>query len=180
MLKILSFGITMSVSTDAFIRSSPSSACWNLLFPSKLNGFVTTHTVKIPISLAISAITGAAHVPVPHPIPAVMKTISVSSSMALISSYDSSADFFPTSGFAHAQRPLVSPRPMLICLSACDHASDCASVFTAINSTQSSPSVTIRFRVFDHAHPTQITLIFAPGIISGVNSCIAIVVVCGV
>ena len=44
--------------------------------PSKPNGFVTTPTTRIPISRAICATTGAAPVPVPPPIPAVIKTIS--------------------------------------------------------------------------------------------------------
>ena len=35
--------------------------------PSKLNGLVTTPTVRMPISRAISATTGAAPVPVPPP-----------------------------------------------------------------------------------------------------------------
>jgi hypothetical protein len=43
--------------------------------PSKSKGLVTTATVRMPISLAISATTGAAPVPVPPPMPAVMKTM---------------------------------------------------------------------------------------------------------
>jgi hypothetical protein len=77
-LKILSFGTMIKVSTDCFIFINPSVAFASLFLPSKLKGLVITHTVKIPISLAICAITGAAPVPVPPPIHAVMKTISVS------------------------------------------------------------------------------------------------------
>ena len=55
--------------------------------PSKSNGRVTTPTVSAPIScLAISAITGAAPVPVPPPSPAVTKTMSAPFSASLISS----------------------------------------------------------------------------------------------
>ena len=77
-VKILSFGMTINVSTASFIFLSPSSAFISLFFPSKENGLVTIPTVKIPIDLAIFAITGAAHVPVPHHIPQVINTISVS------------------------------------------------------------------------------------------------------
>ena len=41
--------------------------------------FVTTPTVNIPLSLAASAITGAAPVPVPPPMPAVTNNICVPS-----------------------------------------------------------------------------------------------------
>ena len=73
-----SFGITNRVSTWFLRRSIPSSACRARLPPSKLNGLVTTPTVSAPVSLAISAITGAAPVPVPPPIPAATKIISAS------------------------------------------------------------------------------------------------------
>ena len=47
-----------------------------LLALSRLNGLVTTPTVSAPISLATSAMTGAAPVPVPPPRPAATKTMS--------------------------------------------------------------------------------------------------------
>ena len=56
----------------------PSSACRPLWAPSKLNGQVTTPTVRAPDSLAIWARTGAAPVPVPPPIPAATNTMSAS------------------------------------------------------------------------------------------------------
>ena len=71
----LSFGMVMAVSTTCFNASIPSSACFARFLPSKENGFVTTATVNAPISLHISAITGAAPVPVPPPNPAVMNTM---------------------------------------------------------------------------------------------------------
>ena len=42
-------------------------------WPSKWNGLVTTPTVRMPRSRAVLAITGAAPVPVPPPMPAVTK-----------------------------------------------------------------------------------------------------------
>jgi hypothetical protein len=42
---------------------------------SKWNGLVTTPTVRMPISRAALAMTGAAPVPVPPPMPAVRKTM---------------------------------------------------------------------------------------------------------
>ena len=72
-------------------------------------------TVKIPISLAAWAIIGAAPVPVPPPIPAVMKTIWVSFfRISLISSMFSIAAFLPTSGIAPAPRPFVKLAPSAI------------------------------------------------------------------
>jgi hypothetical protein len=52
MLNILSFGITISVSTDSLSFCNPSIAFSNLLLPSNEKGFVTTHTVKIHNSFA--------------------------------------------------------------------------------------------------------------------------------
>ena len=54
--------------------------------PSNPKGEDTTATVKHPTSFAMRATTGAAPEPVPPPIPAVTKTMSVPSSLALISS----------------------------------------------------------------------------------------------
>ena len=86
----------------------PSWACRARWVPSNANGRVTTPTVSAPISfLAISAITGAAPVPVPPPSPAVTKTMSAPFSASLISSRDSAAAPWPTSGLAPAPRPLV-------------------------------------------------------------------------
>src|ERR1041385_7727889 len=54
----------------------PSSAWRIRFFPSKTNGLVTTPTVSAPTSRASLAITGAPPVPVPPPMPAVMKIMS--------------------------------------------------------------------------------------------------------
>ena len=79
--------------------------------PSNLNGLVTTATVRAPISLAIDAITGAAPVPVPPPIPAVINIISAPTSNSSIAALSLSAAFLPISGFAPAPRPFVKPFP---------------------------------------------------------------------
>jgi hypothetical protein len=106
-LKILSLGITINVSTFSFILANPSIAFSSLFFHSKPKGLVTIQIVKIHILFAIHAITGAAHVPVPHHIHAVINTISASPNACLISFSDSSAAFLQISGFAHAQSHLV-------------------------------------------------------------------------
>jgi len=85
-VKILSFGTTINVSTASFIFLIHSSAFVVLFFHSKLNGLVTIQTVSIPIHFAISATTGAAHVHVPPHIHAVINTISVFCNICLISS----------------------------------------------------------------------------------------------
>ena len=81
-------------------------------FPSKEKGRVTMPTVSTPMSRAMRATTGAPPVPVPPPMPAVMKTISVlASSRSRISSMDSSVAACPISGWLPAPRPLVSSGP---------------------------------------------------------------------
>ncbi|CAM5189469.1 hypothetical protein UACE39S_05693 [Ureibacillus acetophenoni] len=108
------------MSTASFIAAIPPIACVWRFFPSKEKGRVTTPTVNAPKSRAIEAITGAAPVPVPPPIPAVTKTISAPRSTSSICSRLSSAAFFPTSGFAPAPRPRVSLLPICNLYSAFD------------------------------------------------------------
>ena len=69
----------------------PSSAMTMRFLPSNGNGRVTTATVRMPSSLATSAITGAAPVPVPPPMPVVMNTMSVPASTSAMRSRSSSA-----------------------------------------------------------------------------------------
>ena len=76
------------------------------------NGFVTTATVRIPISFASCATTGAAPVPVPPPRPAVMNSMSAPSITSWIRSRSSIAACRPTSGFAPAPRPFVMLQPI--------------------------------------------------------------------
>ena len=97
----------------------PSIAKLPRLFPSNPNGRVTTATVKAPRLLAIRAITGAAPVPDPPPIPAVMKTMSAPVRASDKTSSLSSA-LRPTSGWPPAPRPRVNFGPSWITVSAFD------------------------------------------------------------
>src|SRR5947208_1523649 len=84
----------------------------------------------------MSAMTGAAPVPVPPPSPAVTNTMSAPLSASLMSSRDSAAAPNPTSGLAPAPRPFVSSWPMFSLMSASHICSACASVLAAMNSTR--------------------------------------------
>ena len=113
----LSLLITIKESTCFFIFSIPSWACCILFFPSKENGTVTIAIVSISNSWAFWAIIGAAPVPVPPPIPAVIKTILVPCfKMLFISSILSNAEFSPTSGSSPAPKPSVNFTPSCIWL----------------------------------------------------------------
>ena len=72
-----SFGIVISASTlsrsvDAFVGGPPAPVAL------EIERRVTTPTVNAPAVLAILAMIGDAPVPVPPPMPAVMKTMSAS------------------------------------------------------------------------------------------------------
>ena len=108
----------MRVSTFSFRRWMPCSAWIDRRRPSKANGRVTTPIVRAPRPFATSAMTGAAPVPVPPPLPAVMKTMSAPFRTSSISSRCSSAAARPTSGSLPAPRPRVSWRPMSSLMSA--------------------------------------------------------------
>ena len=73
---------------------------------------MTIPMVRAPISRAISPMMGAAPVPVPPPIPAVMKTRSAPSSTLRTSSWLSEMACLPTSGRAPAPSPRVSFLPI--------------------------------------------------------------------
>ena len=155
-----SLGTMIRESTQGVSSAIPCSA-WVILFlPSNAKGFVTTPTVRIPRSLAILAITGAAPVPVPPPIPAVTNTMSVSLRSAAISSLLSSAALWPIAGLAPAPLPLVSFSPMCIFCVAFERRSTGSSVLTAMNSTFLIPVVTILLTALPPPPPTPITLIF--------------------
>ena len=149
----------MRVSTAGFRFSMPASALRMRTRPSKVKGLVTTPTVRMPISLAHWATMGAAPVPVPPPIPAVMNTMSAPRRASWIRSRLSSAALRPISGSAPAPRPLVSLSPIWILLSPLFMARACLSVFTEMNSTPWSPYWTIRFTALQPAPPTPMTLI---------------------
>ena len=97
-----SLGMMTRESTLPLNSSMPASACCIRRRPSKEKGLVTTPTVRSPASFAISATMGAAPVPVPPPMPAVMNTISASSRALAICPRLSSADLRPTSGLEPA------------------------------------------------------------------------------
>mmetsp|Transcript_19139 Transcript_19139/g.32904 ORF Transcript_19139/g.32904 Transcript_19139/m.32904 type:complete len:312 (-) Transcript_19139:203-1138(-) len=156
-----SLGITITESTAALNAAMPSVACVERRRPSKLNGWVTTPTVKIPKSFAILATTGAAPVPVPPPMPAVMNTRSAPCTIFVSASCDSWAACCPREGFPPQPSPRVSSEPICTLLAAEWLASACASVLTAQNSTPCSPVAIIRLRALLPPPPTPITLIRA-------------------
>ena len=80
--------------------------------PSYKKGSVTTPTVSIFNSFAALAITCAAPVPVPPPIPAAMKTIFAPCKIFTISFKDSSAAACPISSLAPAPNPFVKFKPI--------------------------------------------------------------------
>ena len=113
----LSLGIITIVSTYFDRFAIPLFAFSSLLLPSKANGLVTTATVIQPASFAIRAITGAAPVPVPPPIPAAMKSKSTPLTASSMASLLSSAAFSPISGSEPAPSPFVSTSPICILFS---------------------------------------------------------------
>mmetsp|Transcript_29299 Transcript_29299/g.69747 ORF Transcript_29299/g.69747 Transcript_29299/m.69747 type:complete len:394 (-) Transcript_29299:94-1275(-) len=127
----------ITVSTFCLSLSMASVACLIRLRPSKAKGFVTIATVSAPLSLLTSARTGAAPLPVPPPIPLVMKQRSAPLTIAVISSRDSSAASRPISGSPPAPRPRVTDEPMFRMEApfAFDRPSAWASVLIAQNST---------------------------------------------
>ncbi len=105
-------GMTISVSTCSARLTMPSLAMRIRRWPSNSNGLVTTPTVRMPISLAARAITGAAPVPVPPPMPAVMNSMWLPSTSERSSSIASSAAAAPISGREPAPRPSVMVTPI--------------------------------------------------------------------
>ena len=117
----------------------PACATFMPLPPSSLNGRVTTATVRMLMLFAMSAITGAAPVPVPPPMPAVMNSMSAPSIISAMRSRSSIAASRPISGLAPAPRPRVSAVPSCSCSGAVERFSACASVLAQMNSTSTSP-----------------------------------------
>ncbi|MBA7589156.1 hypothetical protein ES708_31232 [subsurface metagenome] len=68
--------------------------------------------VKIPCCFAIFAATEQTPLPVPPPIPAVIKIISAFSRALEILSLSSSAAFLPNSGLPPVPKPLVRDLPI--------------------------------------------------------------------
>ena len=156
----LSFGITISESTCCDSSSNPSSATLARL-PSNANGLVTTATVKMPISFATSAIIGAAPVPVPPPIPAVINSMSAPSIISAIRSRSSSAASRPTSGLAPAPKPLVMSIPICNVVDAALFLSACTSVLAQIKSTPLTFLPIMWSTALPPQPPTPMTLITA-------------------
>ena len=103
--------------------------------------------------------TGAAPVPVPPPIPAVMNTICVFTPKdSMISFIFSSAALRPTSGFEPAPLPAVSAFPICILFGIGLLSNACASVLQMKKSTPSIPSRYIWLTAFPPPPPTPITL----------------------
>ena len=131
--------------------------------PSKVNGLVTIAITNAPASLAILAITGAAPVPVPPPIPAATKTMLASLTISLIVSALASAAFSPISGSPPAPKPPVIDSPKMILFVALLVERACLSVLATKNSTFWISSSIIRLTALFPAPPTPITTIFAAG-----------------
>src|SRR5690606_4753409 len=128
--------------------------------PSNVKGVVMIATVKIPISLAALANTGLAPVPVPPPIPAVIKSILVLvPNILLISSILSIAEFSPTSGSAPAPIPSVRLTPNCTLLGIGLNSNACASVLHTIKSTPLIPCLYMWLTALPPPPPTPITLI---------------------
>ena len=151
-----SFKTTIKESTCCSNSDAPSSATFRRLTPSKSKGLLITPTVKIPISLATCATIGAAPVPVPPPIPAVMKTIWAPCKASAIRARASSAEAAPTSGLAPAPKPL---EPNCKFTFASDRCKAPASVFIQMNSTPSTPRRIICWIALPPAPPIPTTLI---------------------
>ena len=131
-----SLAIISKASTYSSSSSIPVIACSILRLPSKLKGTVTIPMVRIPNSFACRAISGAAPVPVPPPIPAVINTIRVlCSRIVLIKSILSIADRRPLSGWQPAPRPSVSSFPNWIRFFTRLWRKACISVLQTTNST---------------------------------------------
>ncbi len=156
-----SLGTVISESTCLARSAMPSRATCMRLAPSKEKGRVTTATVRMPSSRATCATTGAAPVPVPPPMPAVMNNMSAPRITSWMRSRSSMAAWRPTSGLAPAPRPFVMVGPSCSRVRAPVLASTWASVLAAMNSTPSTPARTILATALPPPPPTPMTLITA-------------------
>ena len=154
-----SLGITIRVSTLVDSSSLAFTALIRRFAPSNEKGRVTTATVRAPSSWATLARTGAAPLPVPPPMPAVRKIMSIPRTISRKSSSDSSADCRPNSGFPPTPNPLLTLSPIRTRVSAWQRASAWASVFIPTNSTPEIRASTMRSTALQPAPPTPTTLI---------------------
>jgi hypothetical protein len=119
----------------------------------------------MPDSRATRAMTGAAPVPVPPPMPAVRNTMFEPFTDSRISSSASSAAARPTSGRAPAPSPRVTPTPSWILRGAVDCCSACASVLQTTNSQPIRLDRIMLLTAFPPAPPIPIT------VMRGLSSC---------
>src|SRR6185295_12326379 len=115
--------------------------------------------VRMPHSLATRAITEAAPVPVPPPMPAAMKTMCEPAICERISSIASSAAASPISGLEPAPRPSVRLTPSCTLVVAVEASSACASVLATMKSTPLRPAAIMLLTALPPAPPTPITAI---------------------
>src|SRR5688500_13221110 len=147
-------------------------------WPSNWNGLVTTPTVRMPLSRTARATTGAAPVPVPPPMPAVMKAMCAPDRWSLISSSVSSAAARPISGCEPAPRPCVTATPIWMRRSALVIESAWASVLATTKSTPCSPASIMLLTALQPAPPTPKTVILGfSSVMSGIFRLILIVLV---
>ena len=160
----ISLSLGMMISESTLLASAPRCrrCATRCRLPSNLNGRVTTATVRMPRLLAMSAMTGAAPVPVPPPMPAVMNSMSAPSIISAMRSRSSIAASRPISGFAPAPRPRVSVEPSCSCVRAVERFSACASVFAQMNSTPDRPRSIMCSTALPPQPPTPMTLMTAP------------------
>ena len=149
--------ITSNASTCLDISSTPSRAWSIFLSPSKRKGIVTMPTVRMPSSFDTRAITGAAPVPVPPPIPAVMNAIFVPSlSILRMSSMLSSAASRAFCGMLPAPRPSL---PSCKCTGTGESLRAWASVLHNTNVTSCMPSRYMWLTALPPPPPTPMTFI---------------------
>src|SRR5438093_6951696 len=116
------------------------------------------------------ATTGAPPVPVPPPIPAVIKTISAPIRCSRSSSSLSKVERFPTSGFAPAPSPLVRELPSCTLLCARLTRKACASVLAAMKSAPIKPAAIMVLTALPPAPPMPTMRICALFPFSSTNS----------
>ncbi len=152
--------IISRVSTYLRISSAPASALLIFFMPSNRKGMVTMPTVSRPRSRAMRATTGAAPVPVPPPIEAVMNTMSVSSvKRRSMSAALSSAAWKAFSGMFPAPRPLVTVGPMRTLVGTGERRRACWSVFITTNDTHWIFCLNMWLTALLPPPPTPITII---------------------
>src|SRR5215469_4801393 len=124
----------------------------------------------MPSSRATCATTGAAPVPVPPPMPAVMNSMSHPSTSSTMRSRSSIAAWRPTSGSAPAPRPLVILQPICSAVLTLACFSAWLSVLMHMNSTPSIPAVTMCATALPPPPPTPITLMIALWLYASISS----------